>query len=94
METVLFDYYSNNPRLRVSFKMRLQTIPIIGDYIFVESKFITEVSTKITDSEKWLIKNLGKEFIVVKRTKHTISPLNEDWRIELKLTKPLRLKKL
>ena len=91
METVHFNFYNYKPRMRVSFKMKLHTVPVVGDFIHVDPKFITEVSTKLIGKEN--IKRFGKTFVVVKRTKHMISFYKEDWRIELSPSEPLENEK-
>ena len=87
MEKVHFDFYSYKPRMRVSFYMTLHTVPVVGDFIHVDPQYITEVSAKLPDKD--LIKQFGKTFVVVKRTKYMTSFFNEDWRIELSPVDPL-----
>lgn len=81
MEKVHFDFYNYKPRMRVSFQMTLHTVPVVGDFIHVAPEFITEVSTKLIGKE--MVKEFGKTFVVVKRTKYMTSFFKEDWRIEL-----------
>ena len=87
METIPFDFYNYKPRMRVSFSMELHTVPVVGDFIHVDPKFIKEVSTKLIGRET--IKQFGKTFVVVKRTKYMTSFLKEDWRLELSTVDPL-----
>ena len=74
--------------MRVEFFLYLKTIPIVGDFIHVDPKYITEISTKLIDRDS--VKKYGLTFCVVKRTKYMTSHLNEDWRIELSPFVPLK----
>lgn len=86
MEKVKFDFYSYKPRIRVSFALNLHTVPVVGDYIYIHPKYITEISKKM--KHKDMIRDHGYEFIVTKRTKYMTSRLGEDWRIELTPVEP------
>lgn len=91
MEKVHFGFYSYKPRMRVSFYLTLHTVPVVGDFIHVDPKYISEISTKLIGIK--LIKQFGESFVVVKRTKHMTSAYREDWRIELSPTEPLENEK-
>lgn len=91
METVDFKFYSYDPRMWVSFRMRLHTMPVVGDVIHVDARYIKNVSLMLIDRD--YVKRYGKTFIVLKRVKHMTSQCGEDWRIELGPVEPLRNKK-
>ena len=81
MEIVDFNYYSYKPRIRVSFRLRLHTVPVIGDFIHVPPNAISEVSKKM--KERDLIIQFGADFKVTKRTKYCTTARGEDWRIDI-----------
>ena len=90
MEIVTFDFYNYKPRLRISFSMKLHTVPVVGDFIHVPPEYIREISKKLINKES--IEFMGISCVVVKRGKYMTSHFKEDWRIELSLVEPLRLK--
>jgi hypothetical protein len=81
MEIVDFDFYSYKPRIRVRMRLLLETVPVIGDYIHVPGKYLSEVSKKM--KERDLLLQFGATFKVCKRLKYVDSPIDEDWRIDI-----------
>lgn len=81
MEIVDFNYYSFKPRIRVAFRSRLHTVPVVGDFIHVPPDAISEVSKKMKGRD--LIIEFGADFKVSQRTKYCTTYLGEDWRIDI-----------
>lgn len=81
MEVVIFSYYSYKPRIRVVLRLRLHTVPVVGDFIHVPPTAIIELSKKMKDRD--VIVEFGSDFVVTKRTKYCESLLGEDWRVDI-----------
>jgi hypothetical protein len=88
MEAVNFDFYSYKPRMSVNFTLKLHTVPVVGDFIHVDPKYIKQVSKKLVNRDS--VTDLGMDFVVTKRTKYMTSIYKEDWRIELSPVEPLQ----
>lgn len=91
MEIVSFSLYSYRPRISIRFRLKLHTVPVVGDYIKVRAEHVAALAKDAVDRDS--IKEFGVMTRVVSRTKYLTTRVGEDWRIDLELEEPLKTNK-